>query len=480
MQNTHENEFLGKEKISKLLVKFSIPCILSLLITALYNIVDQIFIGNSELGYLGNAATGIVFPLIIITHAFAWCCGDGAAVYLSICQGKGDTVNSHKGVGNGVSFTMLCCVVIMVVFFSCKKPLLMLFGATETTATEVGTLNLAVEYFNIVIAALPIYMFANCLNGVIRADGSPAYSMLTAAAGAIVNIILDPIFIFGCKWGIKGAAWATVIGQAVSFTLTLIYLFKTKTFKLRLSSFKFSKVAFGSVMKIGASTFITQMSIVVISLVCNVMLAKYGAMSKYGANIPISVISIETKVFTVIINIVVGIILGGQPILGYNNGARNYDRVRETYKLIFIATLAVGLISTLLIEVFPHLIVGIFGSTGDALYMDFAVKTFRIFLMLVTFTCFAKMTSIFFQALGQPVRATVASLIRDIICFIPLVIALPAIFENDTVGTGVIGVLFAAPIADFIAMIISTALTISFFKKLKKEEKTQSLGNYEV
>lgn len=468
MQTSEQSQYLGEEKISTLLLKFSIPCILSLLISALYNIVDQIFIGNSALGYLGNAATGIVFPILIITQAFAWCFGDGSAAYLSICQGKKDTQNAPKCIGTGITITLLVSVIIMILCFFFKEPLLRLFGASD------NTVGLAIEYFNIILAFFPFYMLSNMMNAVIRADGSPAFSMASMTVGAIINIILDPVFIFAFQWGMSGAAWATVIGQTVSFVVSFIYFFRTKTFRLTAKSFVPHFKVFSNAIKLGASSFITQMSIVVISLACNMMLYQYGSISPYGADIPISVISIETKVFTIVINIVVGIILGGQPILGYNIGAKKYTRVKQTYRTILLATLAVGIVSTLIFEICPQLVIGIFGGRDNALYLDFAEKTFRIFLSLVTFTCTIKMTSIFFQAVGKPIKAIVASLTRDIICFIPLVILLPRLFESRNPGTGVIGILFAAPAADLIAMIVATCLTIPYFKTLGQDPQTTS------
>ncbi|MDD7289777.1 MAG: MATE family efflux transporter [Clostridiales bacterium] len=452
-----QNQYLGQAPLGKLLRTFSIPCIFSLLVTALYNIVDQIFIGNSELGYLGNAATGIVFPILIISLAFAWCVGDGSAAYLSLCQGKGDTQNAHKCIGSGLTITFLISLVLILVATLCKEPLLRLFGASDTT------IGMSMEYFTILLAALPIYMLANAMNGVIRADGSPKFSMAATTGGAVLNIILDPIFIFGLHWGVKGAAYATVLGQILSFVLSVIYYTtRTKTFHLTKKSFLPDLRVFRGVVQLGASTFITQMSIVIISLVCNIMLFQYGSLSIYGPDIPISVISIETKVFTIVINIVVGIILGGQPILGYNYGARKYDRVRGTYKLIFLSTLAVGLVSTLIFELCPQVVIGIFGA-GDPLYWEFALLTFRIFLSLVTFTCLIKMTSIFFQAVGHPGKAAASSLIRDLVCFVPLCILLPRFF-------GVKGILFAAPAADLIAMIVAATLTLRFFRKLRADE----------
>ncbi len=462
MENQENNKFLGEEKISKLLLKFSIPCILSLLISSLYNIVDQIFIGNSSLGYLGNAATGIVYPITIIAVAFAWCFGDGAAAYLSLCQGMNDTKNAHKSIGNSILVTFIISIIFLILGFIFKDQLLYLFGASDKS------IDLARDYYVIILSAIPIYMLGNSMNAVIRADGSPGYSMAATASGAIVNIILDPIFIFGLNLGIKGAAFATIIGQFITLIVSIIYYTKTKTFKLSIDSFKMNFSVFKNVIKLGISTFITQLSIVIISLVCNIMLAKYGALSKYGADIPIAVIGITMKVFSIVINIIVGIILGAQPILGYNYGAKNISRVKETFKKVVIATFIVGLISTLIFELCPRVIISVFG-TSDELYMEFAELTFRIFLMLVTLTCLIKMCSIFFQAVGEPLKAALVSLARDIVFFVPLVIILPNYM-------GIKGTLLAAPIADLLGIIVTTILVLRFFK-LTLKEKTSSKEN---
>lgn len=463
MNQSENSQFLGTEKIGKLMLKFSIPCVLSLLVSALYNIVDQIFIGNSELSALGNAATGVVFPIFIIAQAFAWCFGDGCAAYLNICQGKKDTQSAHKAIGTGMIITLVASIVLMVVFFPLKIQLLTLFGASE------NSIGMAVEYFNIILAFFPVYMLSNMMNAVIRADGSPSWSMASMLVGAIVNIILDPVFIFGLHWGMKGAALATVIGQVISFVISFLYLFHTKTFKLTKKSFIPDFKAFAGALKLGTSSFITQMTIVIISLVCNIMLAKYGAMSHYGVDIPIAIIGIESKVFTVVINLVVGIVLGCQPIIGYNMGARNYDRVKKLYQSILLCTIAIGIVSTLLFEFAPQAVVGIFGTPTNIPnpedYWIFAEKTFRIFLSLVTFTCIIKMTSIFFQAVGKPAQAVISSMIRDIVCFIPLILILPKSF-------GIEGILFAAPVADFIAMIVAAVLTVAFMRSLKTEQMT--------
>lgn len=460
MNENQNSQFLGKEKISKLMLKFSIPCVLSLLVSALYNIVDQIFIGNSELSTLGNAATGVVFPIFIIAQAFAWCFGDGCAAYLNICQGRKDTQTAHKSIGSGITITLIVSLILMAVFFPLKQQILTLFGASE------NSIGMAIEYFNIILSFFPLYMLSNMMNAVIRADGSPAWSMASMLAGAITNIILDPVFIFGAKRGMSGAALATVIGQTVSFIITLVYFFRTKTFKLTVRSFLPNIKAFSPALQLGASSFITQMTIVIISLVCNIMLAGYGAVSQYGVDIPIAIIGIESKVFTVVINLVVGIVLGCQPIISYNMGAKQYDRVKELYRKILLCTVVIGIASTLLFELAPRAVVGMFGTPANIPnpedYWTFGTLTFRVFLSLVTFTCIIKMTSIFFQAVGKPICAVIASMIRDIVCFIPLIIILPLFF-------GIEGILFAAPAADFIAMIVAALLTVTFMKTLKTD-----------
>lgn len=468
-----QNDFLGTAGLGRLMLKFCIPCILSLLVSALYNIVDQIFVGNSELSVLGNAATGVVFPIFIIAQAFAWWIGDGCAAYLNICQGKGDTENSHKAVGTGITLTVLVSVLLIALFYPLKRQLLLTFGASADTVvdgvTVQGSLGYSIEYFNIILAFFPVFMAMNMMNAVVRADGAPGWSMASMLAGALVNIALDPTFIYGFKWGMAGAAWATVIGQCVSFIISVIYFFRTKTFRLKLKSFIPDFKAVLPAVKLGLSSFITQVTIVIISLVCNIMLAKYGAASPYGANIPIALIGIESKVFTVVVNIVVGIVLGCQPIIGYNMGAKNYARLKKLYAYILSGTVIIGLVFTVLFEAAPNAVVSIFGSpdpnqVDPERYWEFGRKLFRIFLMFVTFTCVIKMSSIFFQALGKPVFAIIASLVRDIVCFVPLVCTLP-------LAMGIEGALWAAPIADAVAIVVTAVLTVICFKSLKDSER---------
>ena len=464
--NTNEKTLdLGKSSINRLMLKFSIPCIMSLLISSLYNIVDQIFIGNSSLSALGNAATGVVFPVFIIAQAFAWCFGDGCASYLNICQGNNSSDRVPKALGGAITLSFLSGAAMVLVIYPFKVPILNLFGASEQT------IGYAVEYLDIILAMIPIFILCNMMNSIIRADGSPLWAMLSMLVGAVVNIILDPVFIFALDMGMAGAAWATVIGQASTFITTLIYFFRTKTLNLKKSDFIPDFKSAREIVQLGASTFFTQTAIVIVAILCNVQLAKYGAVSIYGADIPIAIIGIESKVFTVVINLVVGIVLGCQPIISFNIGAMNYDRVKELYVKIMACALIIGVSFTLLFELAPHFVVGLFGTPSNVSveeYWDFGAKTMRIFLSLITISCLIKMNSIFFQAAGKPLLAVIASMIRDVVCFIPLIIILPKFFPDVTT------ILYVAPISDIIAMIVTAVLSVTFIRSLSDEEITDT------
>ncbi len=453
---------LGEGNINRLMLRFSIPCIMSLLISSLYNIVDQIFIGNSELSTLGNAATGVVFPVFIIAQAFAWCFGDGCAAYLNIVQGKNDDEGAHKAIGSSITVAFLSGILMMVVIYPIKVPMLTLFGATE------NTLAYSIEYLDIILAMVPIYILCNTMNSIIRADGSPAWAMTSMLVGAITNIILDPVFIFGLKMGMTGAALATIIGQGATFVTTLVYFFRTKTFKLTPKSFLLDLRGTGTIVGLGISTFITQIAIVIVAILCNIQFSKYGGMSEYGADIPIAIIGIQSKVFTVVLNLVVGVALGCQPIVSYNMGAQKYDRVRELYKKIMVLTISVGLLFTALFELFPDFIIGLFGMPSNIpnpeAYWKFGEKTMRIFLSLISISCVIKMNSIFFQAVGKPVYAVVSSTVRDVLCFVPLMLILPSISPNVEL------LLYAAPISDIISVVITASLSIAFLRSLKRAE----------
>lgn len=458
MSEIQSSRYFGEEKINKLMLKFSIPCILSLLVSSLYNIVDQIFIGNSELSTLGNAATGVVFPVFIIAQAFAWCFGDGCAAFLNICQGKNDAEGAHKAIGASITSAFLSGVLMMVFIYPFKVPILTLFGASE------NTLGYAIEYLDIVLLMIPFYILCNTMNSVIRADGSPAWAMAAMISGAVTNIILDPVFIFALKWGMKGAALATVIGQGVTFAVTLIYFCNTKTFKLTKKSFIPKLKSISDVVELGISTFITQLAIVLVAILSNIQLSKYGALSEYGKDIPIAIIGIQSKIFTVVINLVVGIALGCQPIISFNMGAKKYDRVKELYRKIMICAIGIGAAFTLLFELAPDFVIGLFGTPSNIPnpddYWKFGEKTLRIFLSLITISCLIKLNSIFFQAVGRPTYAIIASTVRDVLCFSPLIVILPLIIPDVEI------ILYAAPISDLIAMVITAILSVKFIKSL--------------
>lgn len=451
--NQRSNAYLAEEKIGKLMLKFSIPCIMSLLVSSLYNIVDQIFIGRG-IGYLGNGATNVVFPITIITLALALMIGDGCAAFLSICQGRNDAESAHKSVGNAVVLTVIVSILMVILFYVGKEGILTTFGATE------NNISYAREYFDYIVIGIPFYMFANMLNSVIRADGSPKFAMFSTLAGCIINIILDPVAIFVLGWGMKGAALATITGQIVTALLAVYYLFHTKTFKFQKSSFVLTGRLLGKILPLGISSFLTQLSIVIIMGVMNNTLVTYGALSKYGADIPLTVVGIVMKVFQIVISVVVGIAAGSQPIVGYNYGAGKYDRVKQIYKTMMIVEGIVGLIALICFEFFPIQITSIFGSE-DGLYNEFAILSFRIYMCSIILCCVQKATSIFLQSIGKPMMSMALSLLRDFVLSVPLIILLPR-------ALGVTGTLYSAPIADVITIFVVIAMMVYVFRHLIK------------
>lgn len=463
--NTNSNNYLAKESIGKLMIKFSVPCIMSLLVSALYNIVDQIFIGRG-VGYLGNGATNVVFPITIISLAIALLVGDGCAAYLSICQGRKDSESAHKCVGNAVLIILLSSIILTVLFIVLKDKILWGFGATE------NNISYADEYFKYLVIGIPFYMFTNAMNSVIRADGSPQFAMLSTLLGCIINIILDPIAIFVLNWGMMGAAVATITGQIVSALLAAYYLFHTKTFKFKRSSFNPNVNLLKRIIPLGISSFLTQVSIVLIMGVMNNVLVSYGAVSKYGADIPLTVVGIVMKVFQIVISIVVGIAVGAQPIVGYNYGAGLTDRVKKVFKTMLLAELCVGIVSMICFECFPLQIIGIFGSE-DGLYNEFAVLAFRLYLSTIALCCIQKSTSIFLQSLGKPVLSMGLSLLRDFVLSVPLVLLLP-------IKLGVTGALFSAPIADVISFIVVIFILRYTFKHLSEDNKADNNADLDL
>ncbi len=456
-----QNMDLGTERIGKLLVRFSVPCILSMVIGALYNIVDQLFIGNSELGYLGNAATSIVYPITIIVLAFGLMWGDGCAAYLSICQGKRDTAKVSRAIGGCIAASAVIGLLLAAICAIFAKPLLSVLGASGET------LNYAGEYLYTLLFVIPFYLVATMLVSVVRADGSPRYSMLATCSGCIVNLILDPVLIYGAGMGMRGAALATVIGQLTCFLYMMAYIPRYKTFRLSLRALiPDARLVVGS-SRLGLSSFLTNISTVVLSVVTNVLLARYGATSVYGADIPIAVIGIVFKVFGIVISIAVGVSIGGQPILGYNYGAGRFDRVRETYRKIVICDVIVGFAATLLVELIPHIIIGWFGSGGE-LYIQYAVLSFRIYMGLILVTCLTKATAIFFQSIERPLTAVAVALSRDIVFLIPALLIFASIGGAER---GVETLLWSAPVADILSLILTVVLLINFFRNLQNKKQ---------
>jgi len=448
---------LGNEKISKLLKAFSIPCIISLVVNALYNMVDQIFIGWG-VGYLGNGATNVVFPITVICLAFALMFGDGTSAYLSLKLGEKKKEEAEKGVWSGIFSSIIISILFCIFVLIFLPTLINLFGSTEKLQ------NYALDYGYVIAFGIPFMMIGTTFNSIIRADGSPKYAMASMVIGAILNIILDPIVIFVLDMGVKGAALATIISQFVTFIMNITYLFKFKSIEMNKKTVTFSVDSAKRVSLLGISSFITQMSIVIIIAVQNNLLGKYGATSKFGSEIPITVLGIVMKINQILSSIVIGIAAGSQPIVGFNYGARNYDRVKQTLKIVLTLSLSISVIAFLLFQTIPEKLIGIFGS-GDALYNEFACLTFRIFLMLTIFNGIQIASGIFFQAIGKSGKAALLSLSRQILIFIPAAFILTKLF-------GVMGVLYAGPLSDGLAFIISGTLLFFEVRKLngKKEE----------
>ena len=456
-----EENILGKEKISKLIKKFSIPCIISLLVNSLYNIVDQIFIGQG-VGYLGNGATNVVFPLVMIGLAFSLMFGDGASAYLSLKLGEKKKDEAKIGIGNGVTLCVITSVIFCAVTLIFLPVFLKVFGCTDNLR------DYAMVYGRIIAIGFPFSMIGTTLNSIIRADGSPKYSMASMLAGAILNTILDPIFIFVFHKGVAGAAIATVISQILTFVLNVAYIKRFKSIKLDRDSIKLRPNVCKKVSALGISSFITQMSIVCVMTAENNLLGKAGAESKFGAEIPITVLGIVMKISQILNSIIIGIAAGSQPIFGYNYGAKKYDRVKQALKIVLGSSLVISTIAFILFQTIPDKLIAIFGS-GDENYMEFACLAFRTYLFLCIFNGIQIPSGIFFQAIGKSTKSAILSLSRQIVILIPSMIILSHIF-------GLMGVLYAGPVADGIAFILAAILLIREVKHLKAngtETKTE-------
>ena len=461
---------LGKENINKLLISFAIPCVISMLINSVYNIVDQIFIGKG-VGTLGNAATNVIFPLVIIFNAVAGLIGNGAAANLSLKLGEGKKEEGGKIVGSAVTVSIIFSIILSVIAYLFLPKLVYMFGCTK------NVYQYAVDYGKIIILGAPFMIIYSALSQLIRADGSPKYSMVLLVVGAILNIILDPIFIFTFNMGVKGGAIATVIGQIVSFAMAILYLKKVKSVKLEKESFKVDK-SITRTLGLGLSSFITQSTVLALFVFMNNMMTKYGALTKYGADIPLSVYGVISKINSLYISTILGISIGAQPIIGFNYGAGNYERVKETLRKVLTINLVVGLIFNIIFYLFPKEIVSIFITNSDPnykLFLEFAVIICHSFLLVMGLNFLEMTTSITVQSLGNVKKATMVSFIRQIILFIPI-----ACFMAIYLHKGIYGVLNAGPIADAITFFIALVIFYSEYRKLSIKEKTTNLEDIKV
>ncbi|MBP3766390.1 MAG: MATE family efflux transporter [Bacilli bacterium] len=445
---------LGKDSINKLLLSFSIPCIISMLINSVYNIVDQIFIGQG-VGTLGNAATNVIFPLVMLCSASASLIGNGAAANLSLRLGEGDSKSAAKGIGTSLFLLFTSSIILLILGEAFLPILVRLFGCTD------NVYSYAIEYGRIILLGIPFMIIYSGLSSLIRADGSPNYSMVCLVVGAIINLILDPVFIFGLNMGVKGGALATILGQAVSFIIAILYIAKMKSIKLTKKDIKINSET-TKVLSLGVSSFITQMTVLAVFVVMNNLMTKYGSSSKYGADIPLSVYGVLSKINSIYISLILGIAIGAQPIIGFNYGAHNYDRVKETLRKVVLTGFIVGIIYNIIILLFPSELASIFIKKNDPtydLFIEFAVKFSRIFFMLVGINSLEMSTSISVQSLGNVKKSTILSFTRQIILFIPLSIILCHVMGID-------GALIAEPIADILCFVLAIYIFMSEYKKL--------------
>ena len=461
------NSFLETESIGRLMRKYSIPCIISLLVAALYNIVDQIFIANaSYLGSYGNAANTVVFPLTVIALAIAVMIGDGCCAYVSICLGAGEKENARGSVGSSVLLCVIASLVLTAIYFIFMNPILTMFGGTINEET----FHHSREYFIYISMGIPFYMFGQAMNPVIRSDGSPKFAMVSTLAGAFINIILDPIFIFVFRWGMMGAAVATVAGQVVTAVLAIWYLCHMKAIKLNKSCFRIHGKLAAKYLPLGICSFLSQISLVAAMAAINNMIRKYGAMDEiFGqtqyAQIPMAVVGIVMKFFQIVISIAVGMAAGCIPIVGYNIGAGRKDRAKTLFSELLIMEAVVGAVALVIVECFPRQLIAVFGAANESTYYtDFAIKSFRIYLCLMPLATVNKATFIYLQSLGKAITSTALSMVREVVFGVGFALILPIFFGLD-------GVLYSMPVSDILTFIISLIVIVYTYQSLKPEKK---------
>ena len=471
MNNEKSNRFLETEPIGKLMGKYAVPCIISLLVAALYNIVDQIFIANaSYLGSYGNAANTVVFPLMVVALAIAVMIGDGCCAFVSISLGANQKEDAHRSVGNAVVLCVLSSLLLTAVYLIFQSPILTMFGGRVNEET----FRQSREYFFWITLGVPFYMFGQAMNPIIRSDGSPKFAMASTLAGAVVNIILDPVFIFVFKWGMMGAAVATVLGQILTAVLAIWYLCHMKAVKLEKHSFRPSCRLIGRFLSLGICSFLSQISLVAAMAAINNMIRKYGALDPiFGqteyAQIPMAVVGIVMKFFQIVISIAVGMAAGCIPIVGYNIGAERKDRAKGLLTRLILAEAAVGFVALLIVELLPRQLIAIFGASNESVYYtDFAVKSFRIYLCMMPLATVNKASFIYLQSLGKALVSTLLSMVREVVFGVGFALLLPVFFGLD-------GVLYSMPVSDVLTFLISAVVLMQTYRFLSDGKQVREV-----
>lgn len=459
------NTFLETEAIGTLMRKYSVPCIISLLVAALYNIVDQIFIANaSYLGSYGNAANTVVFPLTVVALSIAVMIGDGCCAFVSISLGANKKDDAHKSIGSAVLLCIISSLVLTAVYLIFQEQILTAFGGRVNE----DTFHHAKEYFFWITVGVPFYMFGQAMNPIIRSDGSPKFAMVATLAGAFTNIILDPIFIFIFKWGMMGAAVATVAGQILTAILSAWYLCHMKAIRLEKSSFRIHGRLAKKYLPLGICSFLSQISLVAAMAAIQNMTLKYGSQDPiFGqaeyAQIPMAVLGIVMKFFQIVISIAVGMAAGCIPIVGYNIGAGRKDRAKTLFTLLLTCEAIVGAVALLIVEFLPRQLIGIFGAANESTYYtDFAIKCFRVYLCMMVLATVNKATFIYLQSLGKALLSTMLSMVREVVFGVGFALILPYFFGLD-------GVLYSMPVSDVLTFIISAIVICNTYKTLKND-----------
>ena len=447
---------LGSEPVSTLLRRFAVPSVIAMLVSALYNMVDQLFIGHS-IGVLGNAATNVAFPLSMVCTSIGLLCGIGGAANFNLCMGRREPEHAKSYVGSAISMLAILGVILCVAVQLFLHPMMLLFGATP------DVIDYACTYTRITSIGFPFLIVTIGGSNLIRADGSPKFSMLCNLVGAIVNTILDPLFIFVFHMGMAGAALATITGQILSFALVVFYLRGFKTLPLSLSDLKPNMACWARIAALGATPAFNQVAMMVVQIVMNNTLTYYGSNSVYGSDIPLACAGIISKVNMLFFSFVIGISQGLQPIVSFNFGAQKYDRVKDAYKKAVFAATAISIVAFLCFQFFPRQIIGIFGS-GSKEYLPFAERYFRIFLFFTFLNGIQPVSSNFFTSIGAPKKGIFLSLTRQIIFLLPLLLIFPYFFGID-------GVMYTAPIADLAAASVSIVMVVREFKIMAKLQK---------